>query len=136
MVKRRRSLVAIGVLLGALIGSGLAADGNDFDGRWREAEQNVESGPGQQYFNGVFFKEFFGKYTVHVNECSQETGERVSSDLRAAVEVGATGRALAVLVRPESKLAGCFADLVRRDRFSKPPSDHFWLPVEVRFTNP
>jgi hypothetical protein len=96
----------------------------------------VKAGSGQQYFNDVFFKEFFGRYTVHVNECTQQTGEGMTSDLRAAVELGASGHVLAVIVRPQSKASTCFADLVKRDTFSKPPSENFWIPVEVRFTKP
>jgi hypothetical protein len=60
----------------------------------------------------------------------------MTSDLRAAVELGASGQVLAVEVRPQSKASACFADLVKRDTFAKPPSDHFWIPVEVRFTQP
>jgi len=136
MVKIRCSLLAVGVALGVLSGHALGAGGDDFETRWREAEQTVKSGAGQAYFTDVFFKEFFGKYTVHVNECTQRTGEKMTSDLKAAVELAATGRVLTVLVRPQSRPAECFADLVRGDRFSKPPSDRFWVPVEVRFTTP
>ena len=28
----------------------------------------------------------------------------------------------------------CFAELVKRDRFSPPPSAHFWVPVTIKFT--
>ena len=132
----RCSLLAVGLLPGVLSGASLAADVKDFDARWREAEQNVRAGPAQQYFNDVFFKEFFGKYTDHVNACTQRTGEKITSDLKAAVELTATGVVSTVLVRPQTKAADCFADLVKQDRFSKPPFDHFWVPVEVRFTKP
>jgi hypothetical protein len=130
------SHVVLGLLLGLVSSSRTSAEEKDFDARWKEAEQSVKSGPGQQYFNDVFFREFFGRYTAHVNECTQQTGETMTSDLRAAVELGASGQVLAVMVRPQSKAATCFADLVKRDTFSKPPSDHFWIPVEVRFTKP
>jgi hypothetical protein len=60
----------------------------------------------------------------------------MASDLRVAVELGASGQVLAVKVRPQSKASTCFADLVKGDTFSKPPSDHFWIPAEVRFTKP
>ena len=136
MVKIRCSLLAVGVALGVLSGHALGAGGDDFETRWREAEQTVKSGAGQAYFKDVFFKEFFGKYTVHVNECTQKTGETMASELMAAVELGATGRVLAVLVRPQSKPGECFAELVKKDTFSRPPSDRFWIPVKVRFTKP
>lgn len=116
--------------------SGAAADEKDFDARWREAEQNVMSGPGQRYFSNVFFKEFFGKYSTHINECAQQTGERMTADLRAAVELGASGQVLTVMVRPRSKPSTCFEDLVKRDTFSRPPSDPFWIPLEIRFSKP
>jgi len=116
--------------------SGAAADEKDFVARWKVASQNVLSGPGQEYLNNVFFREFFGKYSAHVNDCTQQTGEGMTSDLRVAVELGASGQVLAVKVRPQSKASTCFADLVKRDTFSKPPSDHFWIPAEVRFTKP
>ena len=116
--------------------SGAAADEKDFAARWKEASQNVLSGPGQEYFNNVFFREFFGKYSAHANECTQRTGEIMTSDLRIAVELAASGQVLAVKVRPQSKASKCFAYLVKRDTFSKPPSDHFWIPAEVRFTRP
>jgi hypothetical protein len=135
MGKIRCSPLAVGVLLGALNGGPLGADDKQFDALWRQAEQNVKSAPGQQYFNDVFFKEFYGKYTVHVNECTLKTGERMMSTMKAAVELTATGGVSRVLVRPQSRPARCFADLVRKDSFSKPPSDRFWVPVEVRFTS-
>ncbi len=82
------------------------------------------------------FKQFFEKYIVHLNECRQKPGEAMTSELKAAVELAATGQGLTVLVRPLSKLATCFADLTKQDTFSGPPSDHFWVPVVVRFTKP
>ena len=136
MVRIRCSWAAVGLVLGVLVGSPLAAQEKDFDTRWAEAERNVKSGAGQEYFTDVFFKEYFGKYTVHVNECTQRTGETLTSELKAAVELAATGHVLTVLVRPQSKPATCFADLTKQDTFSKPPSDHFWVPVVVRFTKP
>jgi hypothetical protein len=135
MPRIRPFTFAIGVSNVLLIGVLLAAAEGDFDARWRKAQANVKSGRGRQYFNDVFFKEFFGKYTLHVNECTQQTGEKMMDDLKAAVELGATGRVQSVLVRPQSKPAKCFAELVKKDSFSKPPTDHFWIPVEVRFTN-
>lgn len=135
MVKIGWSLM-LGLLLGLMSSSRTSAEETDFDASWKEAVQNVKSGSGQQYFNDVFLKEFAGKYTVHVNECTRRTGERVAFDLRGVMELGASGQVLAVKVRPESKVSTCFADLVKRDTFSKPPSDHFWIPVEVRPTNP
>jgi hypothetical protein len=50
------------------------------------------------------------------------------------VELGAEGQVLDVMVRPDSKPTGCFAKRVKRERFSKPPADHFWVPVVIRFT--
>ena len=110
------------------------ADKNDFDRRWKEAEQNVRSGPGQQYFDNVFFKEFYGKFAGHMTECAQRTGERMMADLNAAVQLGKQGQVLAIVVRPQSKPSKCFADLVKRDNFSPPPSAPFWLPVTIKFT--
>jgi hypothetical protein len=130
------TLWAIGLIQVLLTGTLVRGDDEGFDARWREAEGNVKAGSGQQYFNDVFFKEFFGKYTVHANDCAQRTGQKMTSDLMAAVELGAAGGVLAVLVRPESPAAECFAELVKKNTFSKPPSDHFWIPVEVRFTKP
>ena len=136
MLKIPCSLPAVVLAHFLVCGTSLTAAEKDFEARWREAEQNVKAGPGQLYFNDVFFKEFFGKYTVHVNECTQKTGETMASELMAAVELGATGRVLAVLVRPQSKPGECFAELVKKDTFSRPPSDRFWIPVKVRFTKP
>jgi len=133
---RLASLVTAVVIQAVSTGSLLRADENGFDARWSEAEENVGSEPGKQYFNEVFFKEFFSKYSVHVNECTQRTGERMTSELRAAVQLGTNGDVLTVLVRPESAPARCFAALVENDRFSRPPFDRFWLPVTVRFTTP
>ena len=100
----------------------------------KEAQQNVKSGAGEQYFDNVFFKEFFGKYATHMTECTQRTGEKMMVDLTAAVELGGRGQVLTVLVRPEMKPSRCFADLVKRDTFSAPPSGHFWIPVTIKFT--
>ena len=135
MIKSRRPHFLLAVLLCLATVSPLSAEKKDFDARWREAELNVRSGAGQQYFNDVFVKEFFGKYAVHVTECTQRTGERIMTTLMAAVEVGARGQVRAVMVRPRSKTSRCFADLVKKDTFSPPPSDHFWIPVTVKFTS-
>jgi hypothetical protein len=112
----------------------VAAEKRDFDARWKDAQQNVRAGVGQKYFNDVFFKEFFGKYAVHMTACAQRTGEKMMADLNAAVELGTRGQVLTVMVRPETKASRCFADLVKRDTFSPPPSGHFWIPVTVTFT--
>jgi hypothetical protein len=134
MVKTRRLHFPIAVLLCLMSVSADAAQKKDFDARWKEAEQNVSGGAGEQYFNIFFGKEFFGMYAVLMTECAQRTGEKLRADLTAAVELGARGQVLAVIVRPESKVSRCFADLVKRDTFSPPPSAHFWLPVTIRFT--
>jgi hypothetical protein len=134
IVRTRRAQFTLAVLLCLTSVSDVAAEKKDFDARWREAEQNVRSGAGRQYFNDVFVKEFFGKYAVHLTECAQRTGERIMTTLTAAVELGTRGQVLAVMVRPESKASRCFADLVKRDTFSAPPSGHFWIPVTVKFT--
>jgi hypothetical protein len=136
MVKTRRLHLPIAVFLCLWSVSANAAGKKDFDARWKEAEQNVSGGAGEQYFNVVFFKEFFGKYAVHMTKCSQRTGEIMKADLTAAIELGARGQVRAVMVRPELKVTKCFADLVKRDTFSPPPSAHFWLPVTIRFSGP
>jgi hypothetical protein len=134
MVTRRRACALLAGVLCLGSASGVAAAKKDFDARWSEAQRNVEAGPGKKYFDDVFFKEFFGKYAVHVNECTRSTGEKMTAELNAAVEVGTRGQVLAVLVRPDSKAARCFADLVKRDTFSPPPSGPFWIPLTVKFT--
>jgi hypothetical protein len=125
---------AAALLLCLLSVSAGAAEKKDFDARWKEAEQTISGGAGEQYFYVLFVKEFFGKYAVHMTKCAQRTGEKVKGDLTAAVDLGARGQVLAVMVRPELKVTKCFADLVKRDTFSPPPSAHFWLPVTIRFT--
>ena len=124
----------IAVLLCLLSVPASAAERKDFDARWKEAEQTISGGAGEQYFTVLFVKEFFGKYAVHMTKCSQRTGEKAKGELTAAIELGARGQVLAVMVRPELKVTKCFADLVKRDTFSPPPSAHFWLPVTIRFT--
>jgi hypothetical protein len=69
-----------------------------------------------------------------MTKCAQRTGERMKGDLTAAIELGARGQVLAVLVRPELKSTKCFADLVKRDTFPPPPSAHFWLPVTIHLS--
>ena len=134
MVDHRRLRSPLAALLCLAAVPALAGEKKGFDARWKEAERNVKTGPGEQYFNQVFFKELYGKFAVHMTECTQRTGERMMADLHAAVELGARGQVLRVLVRPEIKPSKCFADLVKRDTFSAPPSDHFWVPVTIKFT--
>jgi hypothetical protein len=134
MVTTRRSHIPLAVLLCLFAASAAPGEKKGFEARWKEAQQNVKSGVGEKYFNDVFFKEFFGKYATHMTDCAQRTGEKMMADLNAAVEVGGRGQVLTVLVRPESKPSRCFADLVKRDTFSAPPSGHFWIPVTIRFT--
>lgn len=134
MITSRRSPIPLAVLLWAMTLPAVAAEKRTFDARWKEAEQNVQGGAGEQYFNVVFFREFFGKYAVHLTECAQRTGEKTRSQLKAAIELGPRGQVLGIMVRPETKASKCLADLVRRDTFSPPPSAHFWIPVTVAFT--
>jgi hypothetical protein len=133
MVNVRLSLLVVS--LGCLLaGSQLGAAEADFDARWREAEENVKASPGKEYFNDVFFKEFHGRYAVIVNQCTKKTGTTLTSELKALVELGGTGQVLSVLVRPQSSATGCFADVVKKETFSKPPKDGFRVPVVVTFT--
>ena len=135
MVTTRRLRIPLAAPLCLVAASALPAEKKGFEARWKEAEQNVRSGAGEKYFNDVFFKEMLGgKYATHMTECAQRTGEKMMVDLNAAVELGRRGQVLAVLVRPESKPSRCFADLMKRDTFSAPPSDHFWIPVTIHFT--
>jgi hypothetical protein len=134
MVKNLHSHVLLALLLVIAGVPSLRAEKRDFDARWKEGEKNVKSGSGQQYFNDVFFKEFYGKFAAHMTECAQRTGEKMMADLNAAVEIGSNGQVLSVMVRPETKPSRCFAELVKRDTFSSPPAGHFWLPVKVTFT--
>jgi hypothetical protein len=92
------------------------------------------AGPGQPYFKDVFFKDASAKFTAHINECNQTTGETMASTLKAAVELGATGRVLTVLTQPPSRWGECFAGLVKKDALFKPPADHFWVPVVLNFS--
>lgn len=127
---RLHVLAAFLVLAG---GIGFAAE-SDFDKRWKEAESNVTVDPGKPYFNDLFFKESLAKFGDHMSECAKRTGERRTSKLRAAVELAAAGNVLTVLTQGHSKSEECFAELVKKDAFSKPPTDHFWVPVEMRFS--
>jgi len=134
MMKRVNSRLSLALLLAFANISSLWADKKDFDARWKEGEQNVQSGSGQRYFDDVFFKEFYGKFAVHMTECARRTGEKMMADLHAAVELGSNGQVLSVIVSPETKPSKCFAELVKRDTFSRPPAGHFWIPVKVTFT--
>ena len=115
MVHHRRLRSPLAALLCLAAVPALAGEKKGFDARWKEAERNVKTGSGEQYFNQVFFKELYGKFGGHMTECAQRTGERMMADLHAAIELGARGQVLGVLVRPEIKPSKCFADLVKRD---------------------
>ena len=134
MTMIRRSFLPVAVLLGLAAVPAFAAYKRTFDARWKEAEENVRSGAGQQYFDQVFFKESQAKYAVHMTECAQRTGERMLTDLSAVIQLGKEGQVLGILVRPETKPSKCFADLVKRDTFSPPPSEPFSIPVTIKFT--
>ena len=143
MVETRYSRVPLALLFSLMSVSAVAAEKKDFAARWKEAEKNVKHGAGKHYFNEVFFKEFYGMFGGHSTECAQQTGEKMMGELNAAVEIGARGQVLTFMARPESEASkapkaprwmSCFADLVKRDTFSAPPSDHFWIPMTLSFT--
>jgi hypothetical protein len=134
MTTIRRSFLPVAVLLGLAAVPAFPAYKKSFDSRWKQAEENVRSAAGQPYFDDVFFKEFSGKYAVHMTECAQSTGERMLTDLTAVIDLGKEGQVLGILVRPETKPSKCFADLVKRDTFSPPPSAPFSIPVTIKFT--
>jgi hypothetical protein len=128
MMPSRPRLLATVLILTS--GVGLAAQG-EFEKMWKEAESNVTTAPGRSYFADVFFKDSLVKLTGHMSECAKMTGETRTAELRAAVELSASGRVLTVLTEADSKTEGCFSEFVRKDTFPKPPADHFWVPVRM-----
>jgi hypothetical protein len=128
-----RSQVMLGLILSFLSSAATRAQEKELDTRWKEAEENVKSEPGRHYFTTAFSKEFFSKYPAHLSQCAQKAGPVTPPEMKAAVELGAAGQVLAVLPS-DSKAPSCFWDLLKRDVFPKPPSDHFWVPIVVRIT--
>jgi hypothetical protein len=132
MLKVRSWFVAVVVLV--IAGAVLSAAEKDFATRWKEAETHVTAGPGQPYFKDTFFKDSQDKFSAHISACAKQTGEVPTTDLRAAVELGSKGQVLAVLLQAPSKTGGCFGERIKKDSFPAPPADHFWVPVEMRFS--
>ncbi len=115
----------------------VAVENGEFEGRWKRAEENRHTDAGHEYITGTFFNEFNAKFFVHINECAQQTGERLATDrFRAVLELSSNGSVLSAAVESPSRPAECFAKAVRKDTFSKPPADHYLVPIDIRFNAP
>jgi hypothetical protein len=138
MMAGMRILCSIACALGSVFAPPVVeAEASEFESRWKLAEENRHTDAGHEYITRVFFGEFNAKFFVHINECTQQTGERMATDrFRAVLELSSSGSVLSAVVETSSRPAECFAEAVKKDAFSKPPADHYLVPIDIRFSAP
>ena len=133
-VKKVRA--ALGVVVGVVLGVAVLAEEVDFVARLNEAREATFSGAGKEFFDGAFSKAFYAQYPARLSECMKRTGDTEQLGFDMLLKLAGNGGVEAAMVKPESKIATCYLELVKKDVFPKPPSAGFWVPVSIRFSKP
>ena len=126
----------LGVVVGVVLAVAVRAEEVDFVAQLDAAREAVFSGAGKEYFDGAFSKAFYAQYPGRLSECMKETGDNEPTGFDMLLRLAQDGRVEAARVKPESPVATCYRDLMRKDVFPAPPSPGFWVPVSIRFTKP
>lgn len=124
---------AVRVVPGAVQPGGIEPE-NPFGTRLKAAIANVQTPAGRTYYEGAFQKQFYAAYPARVSECIPQALHSEPSAFNMVLKLGADGRIEEALVRPETKLAGCFRSLVMKDVFPAPPAGGFSIPVSMTVT--
>lgn len=107
---------------------------DEFGKRLEEARGNVQTLLGRAYFEGPFSKQFYPTFGPRLSECMQQTADAAPADFDLVLDLGADGRVVEAMVRPETKLTTCFTAVVRKDLFPPPPTAGFRVPITMTFS--
>jgi hypothetical protein len=107
------------------------AQETDFAVALEAAKKAASAEPLSSYLAGPFNDLFGAKYIEWINECTVKTNQSSDPLLEMLVTVSPTGAVEAVRYQPQSKHAGCFAELLRAAKFAAPPA-RLVVPAVIR----
>ncbi len=136
MTTVRKGTIGLGLVVGASFAVVGLAEESDFVARLNEAREAVFSGAGKEFYDGAFSKAFYAQYPGRLSECMKRTGDTEQTGFDMLLKLAGDGRVEVALVKPQSPVATCYQELVKKDIFPAPPSSGFWVPVSIRFTKP
>jgi hypothetical protein len=119
---------------GAVLAAAGPSEEPDFLVTLNQAREAVSSGAGKAYFEGPFSKAFYAQYPARVSQCMKTSGAEEPAGFDMLLRLSRDGRVESAAVRPQSPLATCYRDLVKKDVFPAPPTPGFQVPVSIRFS--
>lgn len=89
-----------------------------------------------QTFEGEAYEQNFGRYFVKfhsdlMQRCVKSFNTGARDGFRVVIKMSKTGKIIESAGRPESEIAGCFIDELKRDVFPLPPKAGYWLDLNV-----
>ena len=136
MVTVKKGRAVLGAVVGVVLGVAVLAEDVDFVARLNEAREAVFSGAGKEFFDGAFSKAFYAQYPGRLSACMKQTGDTEQPGFDMLLKLAGDGSVQVAMVKPESRIATCYLELVKKDVFPKPPSEGVWVPVSIRFSKP
>ena len=132
---RRTALGVVGLAAVLTIGSltGVSAKQPDFATLLSQAYEAMHSEPVKGYYDGPFNMAFYARFSGWLNQCTQQTGQSLG-DLDMLLTLGGRGSVEGVRFEPQSGLTECFASLVKKEEFPRPPVPSLVVPVSIRIT--
>jgi hypothetical protein len=129
---RRMAALAAAVLVAV---SALAFEEAEFAPELDRVREAMHIEPAKAYYYGPFNKVFYARFSQWLNQCTESTGQPLS-DFDMLITLGGEGRVQALRFEPQSSLAACFTEFVRKERFPSPPTGGLMVPASVKITKP
>lgn len=111
-----------------------ATGASAFEAARKIAVANAKTAPGRKY-QAVFAKAFSESQAGELGRCVEHQAAPDLSPFEALAEIAANGSVESVLVRPESNVAVCLRDSIRRHAFPRPPRPHYWTSTTLRLSH-
>ena len=118
----------------ALFASAPAANAQTFEAARKTARAAAMTAAGKRY-QPVFAKAFSESQARELGRCVESQNPADLSPFEVLIEIGSSGAAEEVLVRPESNVALCLRESIRKARFPRPPRGHYWTSTTLRLSH-
>ena len=105
-----------------------------FEEARRVALGNAKTPAGKRY-QAVFAKAFSESQARELGRCVESQAAPDLTAFEALVEIGKGGAVEAVLVRPETNVAACLRESIRKTRFPAPPRPGYWTSTTLRLSH-
>lgn len=132
ILKRVHPIAALAFL--AFSAPVLAGGARDFEGARRTALANAKTAAGKRY-QPLFAKAFSRSQASELGRCVEAQSAPDLSPFEALARIAAGGSVEEVLVRPESNVAVCLRESIRKSRFPPPPRPHYWTSTTLRLSH-